>query len=316
MPERMPRALRIALSAVLSLSLLAGVVALIDTGALLQRFAALDPLWAAAALLISIPQYLLSAARWRLTAMRLGANLTFKGAVAEYYLAVLTNQLLPGGVLGDAARAVRHGRRVKAHGAALRAVIYERSAGQFALFLVMLAGLFSWPWIYGEGALAVEIAGVVVLTAAACTVMLALLATGWRAETRAGQTVRNFLRDARHALIARDVIARQGLYSFGILATYLACFYCAGRAIGLDLSILHIITLVPAVLFSMNMPLTISGWGVREATAAAIWRLAELAAVDGVAVSVSYGAIVLLSALPGLAVLSAGFVKRNLGDQR
>ena len=63
--------------------------------------------WIALALLISIAQVLLSAWRWRYTALRLETALGLRTAIGEYYLAMLVNQLLPGGVLGDAQRAWR-----------------------------------------------------------------------------------------------------------------------------------------------------------------------------------------------------------------
>ena len=66
------------------------------------------------------------------------------------------------------------------------------------------------------------------------------------------------------------------------------------------MALFELVALVPVVLFSMPIPITIAGWGVREASAAAIWGLAELPAVDGVAISVTYGIIVLISALPGI----------------
>ncbi|WP_330218003.1 hypothetical protein [Marinobacter similis] len=53
----------------------------------------------------------------------------------------------------------------------------------------------------------------------------------------------------------------------------------------------------------MVIPLTVAGWGVREGAAAVLWPLAGLPAEQGVALSVAYGALVLISSFPGLAVL-------------
>ena len=76
------------------------------------------------------------------------------------------------------------------------------------------------------------------------------------------------------------------------------------------------VTLGPVVLFSMVIPLTIGGWGVREATAGTVWALAGLPESEGVAASVTYGLLVLVSALPGLMVLLGGLGKNNIGEQR
>ena len=96
------------LRALFSLALLAIVYLVVDEEVLIDRISALDPVWILVALFATIPQYLLSAARWQLTSKRLGASLTFRIALTEYYLAVLTNQILPGGVLGDASLEARH----------------------------------------------------------------------------------------------------------------------------------------------------------------------------------------------------------------
>ncbi|MEE8439221.1 MAG: lysylphosphatidylglycerol synthase transmembrane domain-containing protein [Micropepsaceae bacterium] len=310
------------LRALVSLALLIVVFQFVDVGALLARIAGLDPIWLGIALLATLPQYFLSAARWRLTAERLGAFLPFGVALSEYYLAVLTNQILPGGVLGDAARAVRHGRSLSTqeaaanYGPAIRAVIFERASGQLVLFLFMIGGFFFWPTASQGDAPLFEIGGIALLIVLIVGLALFFLIKGPLAKSRIGTGAGGFLAEARHALLARDVVFQQALYSLSVLATYLFCFYCAGRAIGIAMSFAEVVALVPAILFSMTIPITIAGWGIREASAAAIWGLANLTPADGVAISVTYGIIVLLSALPGVFFVIPRSGKGNVGDQR
>nr|TFG54259.1 MAG: flippase-like domain-containing protein [Hyphomicrobiales bacterium] len=312
----------------LSAGLLIIVFQFVDTGALVERIDDADLVWVAIALLATLPQYFLSAARWRLTAGRLGAHLPFGFALSEYYLAVLTNQILPGGVLGDAARAFRHGRRLTArdsagnYSPAVRAVVFERVSGQLVLFLFMLLGLFFWPGGGdgegdGDGGMPrlenVGFAFFILLIAVIFiifTIKIALRKLRW------GFAAKTILADLRHALLARDVVFLQALYSLGVLATYLFCFYCAGRAIGITMSVPEVVALVPAILFSMTIPITIAGWGIREASAASIFELAHLAPVDGVAISVAYGIIVLLSAVPGIFFVIPRSTKSDIGDKR
>jgi len=307
--------------ALFSVALLAIVILFVDEEILFERISALDAVWVGVALLATLPQYFLSAARWRLTAERLGAILSFRTALSEYYLAVLTNQILPGGVLGDAARAFRHGRRLSGHdaprsyGPAVRAVIFERASGQLVLFLVMLSGLFFWPARQGETPL-FGIVGMALLIVLIAGGAMFFLFRGYLAKSRLGSGAGGLLREAQHALFARDVLPLQALYSLSVLATYLFCFYCAGRAIGITMSFAEVVALVPAILFSMTLPITIAGWGIREASAAAIWGLANLTPADGVAISVTYGIIVLLSALPGILFVIPRSRKGDVGDKR
>jgi uncharacterized membrane protein YbhN (UPF0104 family) len=305
----------------ISLSLLALVFALIDERILFDRVGALDPTWVVIAIAVSIPQYMLSAARWQLTAKRLGAALFFRSALSEYYLSVLTNQILPGGVLGDAARAYRHGRKLKqrnpavTYGPAIRAVIYERLAGQLVFAIVMIAGLALWPLAFDAGEAAYQFGAALIIAVFVAALGAYVFARSLWLVTPTGTGIRSYIAEARHALFAREVALRQAIYSFAIIATYLFDFYCAARAIGIELSFLSTMALVPVVLFSMTVPVTVAGWGVREATAGAVWGLAGLTPAVGVAISVTYGVIVLLSALPGVFFAFPKSVERHLGDQ-
>ena len=62
-------------------------------------------------------------------------------AVAACYRAQFLNVTLPGGVLGDVARGVGHGRGVDDVGRGLRAVAWERAAGQVVLAVSAVAVL-------------------------------------------------------------------------------------------------------------------------------------------------------------------------------
>lgn len=297
-----------ALRLALSLGLLALVLLRLDPTALAQAFAAPHPGWLLLALGLSLPQIVLSAWRWRLTAHQLGVPLGLRHAVAEYYLATFLNQMLPGGVMGDAGRAWRHARSEAAAGqraGAWHAVLIERASGQLALLLVALLTLAWSPALQAvplrllglDGAAAAQAAGATFwrLLAAALLVGLA----GWRWPTVIGRLGRA----VQHALLAREVFARQLIASLLIVASYLAVYLCCMRMVGITTPFGEVMPLVPWVLLAMAIPLSIAGWGIREGAAALVWSLAGLNAAEGVAISVSYGLVVLLSSLPGALLL-------------
>ena len=84
-----------------------------------------------------------------------------------------------------------------------------------------------------------------------------------------------------------------------VVATYLATYLVASRAIGMEIPTLVLLPLVAPVLMTMLIPVTVAGWGLRESAAAVLWGAVGLTAADGVAVSLAYGLIVLLCSLPG-----------------
>ena len=79
-------------------------------------------------------------------------------------------------------------------------------------------------------------------------------------------------------------------------------FWGCARALGLELSSDAAVMIVPPVLLAAAVPAFFSGWGVREAAAAALYHLAGHRALEGVAVSVAFGLVSLVSSLPGIAV--------------
>jgi uncharacterized membrane protein YbhN (UPF0104 family) len=286
----------------LSLALLALLAWWLDAGAVLSRLAGFDVRWALVGIAISLPQIALLAFRWRFTAGRLGLDLPFGLALREYYLAIFLNQVLPGAVVGDVSRAWRHGREDPEHGIgpAARAVILERASGQLVMGVVAADSLVSLPLAF---------------TAAPATVALAVCGVGvavvgaflvFRRRPRTG-LLATLGRDTYTALLARDALPVQLLSSTLVVGTYLATYVVAARAVGVSTPLWTLLPLVAPVLLSMLVPATVAGWGVREATAAALWGAVGLTVVDGVAISAAYGILVLLSSFPGaLVLLSSG----------
>jgi uncharacterized membrane protein YbhN (UPF0104 family) len=299
-PAPDPRALawRRVLRVLVTAALLLALGWWLDAQALAARFAELRWPWVALALAISVPQMALLAYRWRLTAKRLGMAITFRSALSEYYLGCFLNQVLPGGWLGDASRAWRHGRAgpETGMGPAVRAVILERASGQVVMGAVAALSLASLPLAFGAarpGALLLGAVGVLGAVSA------------WRmlADRRPRGPLAALWRDARVALLAPDVVGVQLVTAALVIASYLGTYLVAARAVGVSTPLAMLLPLVAPVLLSMLIPATVAGWGVREAAAAGLWSAVGLTALDGVAISATYGLLVLVSTLPGALVL-------------
>ncbi|MDI6909577.1 lysylphosphatidylglycerol synthase domain-containing protein [Nocardioides sp.] len=90
-------------------AVLAVVVERVGTGPFLDAVRATSPAALLAALAITALTTLCCAWRWRVVAARLGVDVPLRPAVGAYYRSQFLNATLPGGVLGDVHRAVRHG---------------------------------------------------------------------------------------------------------------------------------------------------------------------------------------------------------------
>jgi glycosyltransferase 2 family protein len=284
-------------------AILAIVVWRVGSGSVVDGLRSLDAgvllLGAALALVTTVA----CAWRWRLVARELGVAITLPGAVAACYRAQLLNTVLPGGVLGDVHRGVAHGRSTGETGRALRAVAWERFAGQAvqavvaALVLVLLPSPVRpvLPWLLA--------------------VLVVVGVGGWLLLARApgrdawwSRAVRVLRDDLRLALLVRRAWPGVVVASVVALAGYVATYVVAARAVGVDASVTTLLPLVVVVLVAAGLPLNLAGWGPREGMAAWAFAAAGTGAGTGVATAVAYGAIVLVASLPGVVVLALGAV--------
>lgn len=286
-----------------AVGLLTLVWRVVDGGEALQLLSKANLVWIIAAIGVLSLQIVLSALRWQITAGQLGITLNRRSAIKEYYLSQIINQTLPGGVLGDAGRAVRV-RGQAGLWASGQAVVLERLAGQVGLLIVLtvafsvtvaVPGGVVWP-----GWLAATIA---ILIAVALTVPFVMSGFARLLPTRARQLVTGLIASARHALAGKEVRwAQLGVSLATALANIAGVVFCA-RALGVGLPFGVAMAIVPLILFTMLVPITVSGWGLREGAAAVLFPLAGLGSAEGLATSVAFGVVLIVIALPGLLFL-------------
>ncbi len=291
------------------LGTLGGVVILavlfwrLGTGAFVDGVRRIDATTLAAALGIGLVTTVFSAWRWALVARGIGIRLPFGAAVADYYRALFLNAALPGGVLGDVHRAVRHGQDAGDLGRGVRAVVLERTAGQLALFAAGGAVLLTMPSpVRDQMRAAAPLAGLGLV--GACAVVLALRMN--RAEAgRKPRVVRGMLGEARQALFSRTTAPGVLVSSVVVLAGYVAMFVLAADVAGAGASVAELLPLALLALLAMSLPLNVGGWGPREGVAAWAFGAAGLGAGRGLTVAVVYGVLSLAASLPGAVVLVA-----------
>jgi uncharacterized membrane protein YbhN (UPF0104 family) len=284
-----------------SLFLLAALLWLVDIDATLLRLRQMDKVWIAVAIGCFSIQTVLMAWRWQITAQRLGAGFGLGIAVREYYLSQLVNLCLPGGVLGDASRALRMSWRDAGDDALLcaaHAVVIERIAGQVAVFILALIGVglaelrgsIDWPnWMRPAMVYAIP----------ACLVGAVAFGLLWRRSA----ALRRFGHSVRIAVLSPAILIRQIWLSAVIALLMVAAFAACARATGTILPLAVALGLVPIILTAMILPLSVGGWGLREGAAAALFPLFGATAASGVAAGVAYGLALMIACLPGLLVI-------------
>ncbi|SFR22418.1 Uncharacterized membrane protein YbhN, UPF0104 family [Lentzea waywayandensis] len=280
---------------VLALAILVALGVRLGTGAFLDGLRAIDAFSVAAALAIGLVTTVLSAGRWVLVARRLGLSLSLKSAVSDYYRAQLVNAVLPAGVLGDVHRAVNHGRESGDVGRGVRAVFFERFAGQIVLIGIGLAVLLTHPAPGLDLAPDGTTAGLVLAGLAVAAVV------GWQIGP-VRRVLVHTLADGIRLLSLRTWPAVIGL-SAATVAGYVAMFLVAARAAGSDATIAQLAPVVVLALLIMAIPVNIGGFGPREAFLAVAFGAAGLGAAQGFTTGIVYGVLALIAALPGAVVL-------------
>ncbi len=296
------RALRTHLGTLAGTAVLAVLLWRLGTGALLDGLGRIDGATVLAALGIGLVTTVFSAWRWALVARGLRIRLPFAAAVADYYRALFLNAALPGGVLGDVHRAVRHGRSAGDLGRGVRAVVLERAAGQLVLTGVGVAVLLTMPSpVLGEARRIAPPAGLALLGALAVTLALRMN----RTPARRGGALRAALGAARAGLLSRRSLPGVALSSVVVLAGHLTMFVLAARVAGSAASVAVLTPLAVLALLAMGLPLNVGGWGPREGVTAWAFGAAGLGAGTGLGTAVVYGVLSLVASLPGAVVLVA-----------
>jgi glycosyltransferase 2 family protein len=244
--------------------------------------------------------------RWKIVARGLGVDLRLPTAVAAYYRSQFLNVTLPGGIVGDVHRAVSHGRDVGDVGRAVRAVAWERFAGQVVQIVLTVVVLLALPSPVHSSMPLVAIAVVVAL--GGCVFV---------ARTRPGDGRSVWARvrlatasDIRAGLLARRAWLGITLASALVVAGHALTFLIAARTTGAMAPLSRMLPIALLVMMAMVLP-NVGGWGPREGVTAWAFGAAGLGAGRGVATAVVYGIMVLVASLPGAAVLVLTWLRRT-----
>lgn len=243
--------------------------------------------------------------RWTLVARGLSLRLSLPAAVAAYYQSMFLNLTLPGGVAGDVHRGVSHGRDVRDVGLALRAVAWERTAGQVVQAILTIAVLLALPSPVRSSILLV----VVALVATVIALVLVGRARPGGARSRWARVRCAIACDIRDALLARRAWPAIALASALVVIGHAVTFVIAARTAGTTASVSLMLPLALLAMLAMVLP-SVAGWGPREGATAWAFAAAGLGAEQGVATAVVYGVMVLVASLPGALVLVAAWVPR------
>jgi uncharacterized membrane protein YbhN (UPF0104 family) len=281
----------------ISLALLYLALRKVDLTELASRVNNLASLgWIAVAIAVTFLQIFVGVLRWRRISAECGAPLGLRQAMRFNLIGTFFNQTLPSSIGGDAVRLWLVARGGAGWRAATYSIFVDRAIGLIALAIIIVASL---PWSYNligdpNGRSALLFVDFAALAGGVGFLVLGALPWPWLKRWW-----------GTHHLHACAVIANRVIFSrkhgpaiavLSILVHVLAVViaWCVVQSITAPVVFGQIFQLVPPVMLITMLPISIAGWGVREASMALAFGYAGLLPNEGVNISLLYGAVTFL----------------------
>src|SRR5271163_2919423 len=289
----MRRILSSAIKILVSAALLYLALRKVNFADLAARLDLTSAAWLALAVALTFLQIFFGALRWRIVGAECGAPLPLRQAMRYNVIGTFFNQTLPSSIGGDAMRLWLVARNGAGWRAATYSIFVDRAIGLIALAVIVVASL---PWSYrlignADGRAALLFVDLAALAGGAGFLILGRLHWPWL-ERLWGM----------HHLHACSVIANRVIFSRArgpkiavlsllvhVLAVVIA--WCVVQSIAAPVGFGQIFQLIPPVMLITMLPISIAGWGVREATMGLAFGYAGLMTNEGVNVSLLYGAV-------------------------
>jgi hypothetical protein len=249
--------------------------------------------WLGLAVAMTFFQIFVGVLRWCTVSAACGAPLTIRQAMRYNVIGSFFNQTLPSSIGGDAVRLWLVARAGAGWRAATYSIFVDRAIGLIALAIVIVASL---PWSYhliGDpyGRSALLLIDFAALAGGLGFLVLGRLPWPWL-KTWWGT----------HHLYACSVIANRVIFNpkhglmlaaQSVLVHALAAViaWCVVQSIAVPVTFGQVFQLVPPIMLITMLPISIAGWGVREATMGLAFGYAGLMTNEGINVSLLFGAV-------------------------
>lgn len=290
------------LKALVTFALLGIVAATVDLRRVGQ--ALLGVRWGDLALAILLYQLgiLVRAYRWRVLLRGQGVEVSLSRLVNLYYVGTFFNSFLPSGFGGDVVRVLEVLQDGARGEAAVSTVLVDRLMGLEVLLAMALCALpLCWHMVPSPVAIAV-IALLAGTTLALCALLSQRLAASlmrrsrWVCKAlvqRTGNSLASWSHYGRGALLK----AAGASLAFNLLLILTQALL--GRAVGVHISIGYFFLFVPIISALLALPISISGFGVREGGYVLLFGQAGVGASEATAMSLLFYGLNLATGLVG-----------------
>ena len=297
----MRRFLLLSLKILVSAALLYLALRKVDFHELASRFNVASLGWIALAIAATFLQIFIGVLRWREVSAECGAPLGIMQATRFNLIGAFFNQTLPSSIGGDAVRLWLVARGGAGWRAATYSIFVDRAIGLIALAIIIVASL---PWSYRlitdpNGRSALLLVDFAALAGGVGFLVLGRLQWSWLKRWWATHHLHACAVIANRVIFSRERGPKVAVLSVLVHVLAVVIAWCVVQSIAAPVLFGQIFQLVPPVMLITMLPISIAGWGVREATMGLAFGYAGLMANEGVNVSLLYGAVTFIVGLIG-----------------
>ena len=293
----MRRILFSAIKILISLALLYLALRKVNLTELASRINNLASLgWIVVAIAVTFLQIFVGVLRWRRVSAECGAPLGLQQAMRFNLIGAFFNQTLPSSIGGDAVRLWLVARGGAGWRAATYSIFVDRAIGLIALAIVIVASL---PWSYNliddpHGRSALLLVDFAALAGGVGFLVLGALPWPWLKRWWGTHHLHACAVIANRVIFSRQHGPAIAVLSIVVHVLAVVIAWCVVQSIAAPVVFGQIFQLVPPVMLITMLPISIAGWGVREATMGLAFGYAGLLPNEGVNISLLYGAVTFL----------------------
>ena len=303
MQSRTKQTVLLSAKLLLSIGVLVYIARGLDLHQLRTTLLTVDPaMFLLALALIGLQTFILNG-RWELIMRSLDVSLDWMAGWRILMISLWFNQALPSSAGGDVVRMWLLRRLDVPWAQAVKGVVADRFTALIGLVALMVVGLPLLLSRVNDHAAILAIGGLTVAGVVGTAVLLTLdwwpkriITIGPIASlVRFGSFVRYLLLQSR---------GRELLFGSALLIHLMTAAACYALSVGLKahLSILDAFVLIPPVILLTAVPISISGWGVREGAMVACLALVGIPSEKALSISLLLGAISMIIGVVGGAI--------------
>ena len=307
---RVNKKILVATKIIVSVSLLAFLLSIVDIQAMLSRFRDIEFAYMVAVFFIMVCNVMLSALKWKIILASDGLDTPYFRLLQSYYIGNFLGLFLPSSFGGDVYRVYAVSATSKKLGKVTSSVLFDRLTGLAALLSLSLFGFIA----LADTSYDIILAGLLVLGVVTFYFMTServidRIANGKhsliRHLTTLLQSCRAYRVDSRRFW---KIVAISFLFQFLIVVNN----KLYTLALSIDMQFTTLLAIVPLVLLTEVLPISINGAGVRDSAYVFFFVMFGQTAEEGLAVGLLLIAMRYIGGLVGGTVLLGSFLTGTL----